>query len=517
MGVRNPISDLEAAAAMPGLDELAAVMAGADTAARRVQSDPAALVLLLIGRWAFGSMRMAESAMLHGGVWDRMRASALRVGRLLPADAPTADQLDAWRRRVCRAGEGLGQVAELLAATFTEVAVPLVQSAGLLVADEPRWQQLSRTNVLYADGSGFQPLSGLVADPDGGSVEGSRSKYAAGTGPGNRGPRVAETFVDKDQKPSLPVSSVGVHGGKPLQRGVVAVRLFRDGREVAWSLDAIRAVVEQAGGGVHGVVYDRAMDSHTMWDLMNELGVMPIVEMKAAQKSWSGLDLPQELQRRRYAKGGKRQKRPGKGRIKEKGKENTKTRVRLNEIDFVSHLLPVGRCGDMQCTDSACGHPVCYHVVWAMDGTLVTAPLGTKPTLDVVVMPQRRLERVEGPAGGYRFLGHYDVPCPGHGLVPYVFDHTGLRPGHWERNKRRNVIGEWVRAIPETDPWLERIRGWREDAESTFSTLKRRMRLDGQAASLDPDNFLIDMVAAGMFVNAVLWDEHVAGHTAVAR
>lgn len=187
---RNPIVDLEAVAAMPGLDEVAELLA---PGCSRGSTDPRSILMFLAGRWAFGSANQMDSVMATTDVWDSMVRSAARVGRTLSAAPPTFAQL---HHLPCRLDDEFAEgLADRLEATFTRLAVDLAPAVGLLGGAPPSTHHRpQRGRTIYGDGSVFAALSDVSFDADG-IVSGSR---AAGA------PRLPVRFEGKDGASSSP-------------------------------------------------------------------------------------------------------------------------------------------------------------------------------------------------------------------------------------------------------------------------------------------------------------------------
>jgi hypothetical protein len=62
---RNPISDLEAVAATPGLEQLAEAISRHVEPGRGSSADPMSILIFLAGRWAFGSANKCDVAGCH--------------------------------------------------------------------------------------------------------------------------------------------------------------------------------------------------------------------------------------------------------------------------------------------------------------------------------------------------------------------------------------------------------------------------------------------------------------------
>lgn len=119
---RNQISDLEAIAAMPGLEEMAERLAEFCVG----RTDPVSMLIYVAGQWPGGSRNELTSLLKDTGVWEMLRVSAARVGRVLPRGAPTHDQLRHMRDR---AGIGIGAD---VAWSMTPAMKALTLSVGLL-------------------------------------------------------------------------------------------------------------------------------------------------------------------------------------------------------------------------------------------------------------------------------------------------------------------------------------------------------------------------------------------------
>ena len=486
---RNPISDLEAIAAMPGLEALAETMLEFDPPTRKRRGDPMSLLILTAARWTFDSMNEVESALLTTSLWEAVRASAARGGRELPEEPPSSGQLRHFR---ARADDGL---IDAMSETFSRLAVDLAQQAGLLdPAATLQPDRLDRTNLIYGDGSQFRPLSDVYEDEDG-VVHGSRAKPDPVTG--EIRPRIATQFVGKDRDRGLPIVLVGTHGGLRWQRAVLAVRLYRDGNEIGAAMDAFERVIDLARGGVHGVNYDMLMAGTFQRNLMR-LGVVPVVEMPQAATNHPHLVLPDELRKvRGKGENSARRKRSGKGRRRRSDDQpDVKSRVQLRNFDCVTHRV---------------NGVDCEHLLWAADGSVLVTGLDVQPSMDSPLAERIRLERTGNGQQGYGLQGWFRIPCRAEELL-HVIDFAADRPGK-NRNGQPRALADWLRPIPEADIDFARLAGYRNDAESAYATLKRELPHNGRASALDADRFALDVIGGGMWQNAVLWDVHVAQHT----
>lgn len=482
---RNPISDLEAVAAMPGLSELADVMVEFLPAGRSTRAEMEAILVFLAGRWAFGSANRCDSAMATTNLWEDLRASAAEVGRALPESPPTFSKLHHLRRVAA------GGMADAVAAELTEVAVPLAKSVGLLDPDQGSWFRPAPGNVIHGDGSVFEAMSDVVVDDDG-TVHGSRAHVT---------PRVAPRFEGKggsDGGSGLPITVVGCHGRKRWQRVVLGVELFRDRDEIGSALRLFSAVIGAAGGGVTHTVYDRLMVGTHMRDIM-KMGALPVVAMAEAASNRPHLVLPAVLQRSGFRSAGVREKRKGKGARRRSGDDVApKSRVAIHHLRTVEHHTPLGPCA---------------HDIWSIDGSAVAVPAGTDVSLDADFLDCRDVHWDERDDGWYP-VGRYSVPCR-HGSVTFEINFAADRPGK-NKNGRPLALADWVRPIPEAAVGASAIEGLRSDSESVFSTWKAMLPRH-RAGSLDPNHFLLDVIGAALLTNAVAWDVHVSVHTKCAR
>lgn len=480
---RNPISDLEAVAAMPGLEQLAAVIARHVQPGRGSAADPVSMMIFLAGRWAFGSANTFDSAARSTDLWETLRGSAARVGRVLPEPPPTFSQLSHLRRA---ATAGLGSDLSL---EFTKVAVELAKSVGLLNPDDvEHWDKPSASTVIYGDGSVFRPLSSVTMD-DEGVVQGSRAKLTPRIGPHFKGKK------GDDHLSGIPIAAVGCHGRRRWQRVLLAFDYYVDRNEIGSSMKLFKRVIELAGGGVSHVVYDRLMAGIHVRELLKQ-GVIPVVAMTEAGLGESHVKLPYELQRTGYRSAGVQAREKMSDR--EAKKVAPKERLTVHHWTIVDHPTPNGRCS---------------HDLSALDGAVVTTPPGVDPTLDSLYVRCIDLTWREL-ADGQHPIGTLLVPCQ----PPFTveIDFAADRKGRKSKNGSPSPLADWIRPIPEITPYSSSIEGLRSDVESVFSSLKALLPRN-RAGSLDPDDFLLDAIGAGLHCNAVAWDVHVSLHTRCAQ
>ena len=483
---RNPISDLEALAAMPGLEDLADILVRHVSSGRLKRPQALGVLIFLGGRWAFGSANACESALRSTNLWDGLRESAARVGRFLPETPPTYHQYEKIRRRL---GEDLPHE---LSEAFSAAAVNLAQSIGLLSAEPTsRWDAPSPGSVIYGDGSVFAPMSEVTFDENG-EVKGSRAKENPRLGPHFKGKKGNESLV------GVPITLVGVHGRKRWQRVILGVDLFLDRNEIGSAMGVLSRVIGLASGGVSHVVYDRLMQGTHIRELLR-LGVVPIVEMPEASPTQPHLLLPYELQRGGYRSDGRHEKRKGKGaRHRSSDKVAPKARLSLHYLRTEAHETVIGPC---------------HHELWALDGALVCTTPGVEVSLDAPVV-ECLSARFEDGEDDRRLLGTHRVPCR-HGSFSVEIDFTASRPSS-RTPKRELALADWLRPIPEVSSAIDGLAGLRSDVESSFSWLKSLLPR-GRAGSLEPEAFFLDVIGAGLLCNAIAWDVHAARHTRCAQ
>jgi hypothetical protein len=483
---RNPISDLEAVAAMPGLEQLADVVARHVIRGKGSATDPMSILILLAGRWAFGSANTFDSAVQTTPLWEQLRTSAARVGRSLPERPPTFSQLCHLRKA---ADDGL---MASLSVEFTKASVALAKEVGLLdPSNSPRWDRPAPSTVIYGDGSVFKPLSDVTFDEDG-NVQGSRAKENPRVGPHFKGKHGNEMLM------GLPITAVGVHGRKRWQRMILALDLFEDRNEIGSSMRLFERVISLANGGVTHVVYDRLASGTHLRQLM-KWGVLPVVAMVEASATQSHLKLPYDLQRTGYRSAGTREKRKGKGaRRRSEDKVAPKERLVLKRWQLVEHEAPVGAC---------------YHELWALDGTVVSVLPGAEPTLDATHVACTHIEWRHDD-DGFHPIGSLLVPCP-QGSFLVDIDYAADRLD--AKGKKSSLsLADVIRPLPEILAESNRIEGFRSDVESVFSWLKALLPRN-RAGSLTASNFFLDAIGAGLLCNAIAWDVHAAQHTRCAQ
>lgn len=484
---RNPISDLQAVAAMPGLEEFAAVIAAHVAPGRNKPTDHTSILILLAGRWAFGSANSCDSAFRATPLWEMVRESAASVGRVLPVAPPTFDKLRHLREA---ADEGL---AAAVAAAFPAVAVPLAKSMGLLDPQrDSLWHHPAASRVIYGDGSVFKPLSDVSIDDDD-TVQGSRAVTT---------PRLAPRYEGKDGPGAgtgLPITVIGCHGRERWKRIILGFDLFRDGNEIGASLDVFEQIIDEAGGGVSHVVYDRLMSGTHMRRLMKR-GVLPVVAMPEAPKDQPHLVLPAELQRRGYKSAGEREKRKGKGARRRSADDVApKSRVHMRLLEVVAHDA---------------GTQTCTHELYAVDGAVIAVAAGDVPSIDADYVDCVQLTwRTH--LDGQHPIGTFVVPCR-HGHVRVTIDFAADRPGKNNKAGDALALADRVRALPEAATYFSRTEGLRSDAESVLSWLKAMLPRN-RAGSLDPEHFFLDVIGAALLCNAIAWDVHVSQHTMCAQ
>ena len=456
---RDRITDLLAIAAMPGLEGLAAAIAqqtGHD------EEDVLRHLLFSAWQWTTGSRNELTEMLSHSFLWDAIRHSADRVGRTLPRRPPTHNTFRFFRD----GADGLGAIA---AEAFVPAMRDLIRSAGLLTERAARPHSPHRTNTIFGDGTVFKPASEVTYDPETKLFNGSRSE--------NGNPRTVDRYYGKKDvlgRAGLPVCLIGVRGHHRFMRGVLSVDTYFDRDEGAAAMRLFEATMGAYGTGVHGFAYDLLMNGQQQQKVMRA-GVVPIVGMPNAATDAPGLDVPASLQE----------------------VLGTRSQPKKRAV-----------CQWFRSVEMYVGDRVCRHDLWALDGVIVACNDGElHPSWSTAPCTQARLEFVPDDNGGQRLIGWYRIPCRhAHPLVKV--DHSGDRSGAKGSIK---AFADWARPIELAT--RGDLCGFRQDVESTFSTAKRLLALDGRAGSFDFDQFLFDIVGFGLRVNAALWDVHVAQHT----
>jgi hypothetical protein len=376
-----------------------------------------------------------------------------------------------------RAAAGAGpRLGEVLAEVFVEATVPLTRAVGLLhpgVVGEPAHP--AREHTVIGDGTMFKTLSGVTIDPATGEVRGSRARCR---------PRVAEQFVGKSGKPAdlgIPAVFCAVRGDDRRHRVILGLGLHTDHDEIAGSMRVFGMIHRRYGASIHAFVYDRLMSGRPQQDLMR-LGVVPVVDMRTTDKR-HGVQIPYA----RMAELGL------KHRLEELRSRNAHLYAQVSPIETVTHHTAAGPCA---------------HRLHALAGTLVClGPHELSPTWDSHPLEQTDLW-FDHSHPHKSLWARYEVPCA-HGSFPYDIEISGDR--HGSGGDLRAMV-DLVRPIA-TRQWRDLMRGYRQDIESTFETLKQRCYRHGRACSLHPDDFLVDLVGAALHNNAVTWDVYAAQHT----
>lgn len=466
---RSQTSDLVAVFSMPGLEEIAEPLFPYATS----RSGAVALVGYLAARPATRSANALDMELSDPWMWDKIRSVAERQGRLLPADPPSFNKLHHLRRRVA---DDFEEVLLEIQERFILEAFKLARLAGL--ADPATVGDLLRpvrSNTLYADGTWWDPLSGVVVDDETGQVTGSRAHRLYGR------PRVTDvltTTKDGKQLKGIPFVMAGVRGDEQLKRVVLGFRRFLSPKlsdskgETAAAIELLRRVLAHSDGGLRWCVYDMAFRGKHL-DELGRLGVVGIAAMTAAAGNEAHLELSTT----------------GEGPLRYNN-DGRKTRVATGPVRKASH-----RVGDRWCD----------HMLSGVDGSLrmhdLTEPVKATdplcPIRDLVFEPTRR-------DGRFDMIGTFEVPCP-HGSFTVKITLTGHLDG-----RSSTLTLNRVRPIHEYDPQFADLKGWRVDVESLNATMKRVVPLDGRATSLRPHEFELDVLGSALWINARCWDTHVA-------
>ena len=479
--MRDPITDSEAIAAMPGLESIAEVVAEQRPRKRKGRSDPLAQVILCGVARAFGSQEKAASALRHGGLWERVRASAARVGRDLPEAPPTADQID----HLLRSGpDGLepASLTEPMERAFNVEAVGLARQMGLFDPQAPlAFDPPLRQHHITGDGTVTKPLS---------EVTDENKRHRSRAADPESGARVCETAYGKtegdaqgDTRPlGLPFVVASTHMGRQHGRVVLGLQVYMDGAEIDASMGVFRRVLPLANGGIHTVHYDRLMRSTHVLEL-SKLGAISIVEKhKAAESHRQALDVSDDPAR--------------------SVRRRSKTRVSATDLGAFHHKA------------AGSGRDCWAHRLWSINGQLrITSQSQREPTWDAAPLTllgvhRRRL------ADRYAIDATYRLPCERCGGVDLTIDLAKDPRGYARDTKAlRNASAQRIRLINEQDGSFWQVAGRRSDSESTVATIKRMMPLHGRASRLRAGAYLWDLLGTALVINAQAWDVHVAQHT----
>ena len=459
---RNPISDLKAIAAMPGLEELAEVIAPFTGGGK---TNPTSILIYTAGQWALGSRSKLTSTLRFETVWPQIQATAKLVGRTLPDNPPTHDQLRHVRDRAD------GHLGRLLSDALPAAMAPLVRSIGLLPENtKPRFDRPERRNTIYSDGTDFKPLSEVLLDPVTGELHGSRS---TGRGTARIAPRHV-TPGGTDGGAQIVVSLVGVHGPLQLQRATLAVGITPTHREMECSMELFERVHDAYGSSVHAFNYDTLITGSELQRVMRR-GVMPIADMRNAQTTGEFVILPEEL-RTLCGRTGK-----------------PKVRAKIYRLPVARHWI---------------GATDCVHHPWSLDGAVVLCgPEELRPSIDSIAVDTVGHDFVPDASGlTQRLLTTYRIPCR-HGSFLYPLDLSGNTVRIGRAKGDYIALAEYVRPISITGDHAL-VRGSRSDVESTNKTLKSQCAQFGRAMSLSHDDFLSDLVGGALWINATSWDVH---------
>lgn len=496
---RGLSSELDAVFAMPGLEQIAAPL---EEYVPRT-GDATALVGYLAARAAAGSANRLDDELSDDRVWSRIRAFAADHGRRLPAAPPTFNKLHHLRARIDKQDPGrLDEVLIEMNDAFIEESVKLAKSGGLL--DPSKVQDLrypSRSNTLYADGTWWEPLSKVRRDPETGAlVHPTRSKGVLQpdgtwwTEPGQvvdrqtgeiteipskpvQGPRVAETLTTTKHGQVLvgvPFVMVGVHGEEAHERVVLGLRRFVSprlpgtGGETPAADELLARVIGVTGAAAPWCVYDMAFRGENLRKLA-QLGVVGIAAMPSASVNHDAVILTDEGP------------------------------IRYNN-DPRKQLLVAGSIRNYAHRVPGCW---CDHALTAVDGGLRTHDPSRRVTLSDPLCPVIELRFEEARHGKQRLLATFEVPCE-HEPVLVTLDLTARVEG------TSTLMLNRLRAISEYDEQFETVKAMRQDVENLNSIMKRAVPLDGQATSLKPAHFELDVLGSALWVNSKFWDIHVA-------
>lgn len=505
---RSLSSELDTVFAMPGLEGIAAPLE--EYVAK--PDDAVALVGYLAARAAAGSANRLDDELSDPRVWGRICEFAAEHGRRLPAAPPTFNKLHHMRARIDREGPlRLDEVLLEMNNAFIEVSAELARSGALLDSSKVGDLRYAvRSNTLYVDGTWWEPLLKVRQDTETGELLGvtrskgelhpdgtwwSRPERLVDSDTGElieipsklvQGPRTAETLTTaKDGRVlvGVPFVMVGVHGDKPDERVVLGLRRFVSpilagtGGETPAVDELLARVIAVTGESAPWLVYDMAFRGENLRKLAQQ-GVIGIAAMPSAPVTQDAMILTEDGPTR-Y------------------NNDPRKQHLAVGAIRNYAHHVD--------------GH-WCDHALTAVDGALRCHDLDRKALISDPLCPVVELRFEEAGNGKQRLLATFEVPCA-HESIRVTFDLTGKVEG------TSTLMLNRLRPISEYDEAFALVKAMRQDVENLNSIMKRVVPLDGQATSLKPAHFELDVLGSTLWINSKFWDIHVAkvSHSAQKR
>lgn len=471
---RSTYSNLLAAFCVPGLEEIAEPLYPYISKPKAVS-----LVGYLVGRTAVGgSAEKLDAELSEYGTWDQIRSVAATFGRYLPEDRPTFDKLHHLRSKLKKKGVYV-DVVDAMVGSFTPESFKLVVAAGISTGlSDVDLCLPERGRTVYADGTWFDPFSGVWIDSETGEVMGSRAKYGANA-------RVSTTLKNSKNGASdagIPIALAGVRSSpERWKRVLLGFKVFEMTGENRDEMSASIALLERimsVGGGelFNWAVYDMAMvGSHQ--DKVARMGLVPVAAMPSAARDGEH-QIPLEPNAERY------------------NQDQRKKNVKVRRIRPFNHHAANGKW--------------CDHIIWSVDGALRMHAPGENPSGLAPLCPLKTLRFEPDSHGGQRLMGVYGLPCVHAHAKTFEVEFTGKRKG---RTFNFNLIRPFHEYVPE----FAMMKGWRQDVESANETIKNQLARHGRANSLAIKDFELDLLGALLFNNAICWDVYVAKVTESAH
>ncbi len=271
-GERSPEYDQALSLSLfPGLYDLAKVtaplLAKPGARGRKSPYGPECLLLAVIVARVIGSTLGGIRLLSAEGLWERcMHNVALMTDREgLPATPPNRAQIQYFRDKIAASPEVQAEMEQV----FRRGALAQAQHLGNLQAGvEPDWANPARQHVIHGDGTILSPYTDVrsVVHPRTGELIalGSRAaSYATA--------RIPKGCFDNlaDGKSARGTNFVSMHTWTRAGR-VVLGNATAAGSELWAALELTEAIAEQADGGVHTLVYDRAVSGWPVDFLMGK-------------------------------------------------------------------------------------------------------------------------------------------------------------------------------------------------------------------------------------------------------
>ncbi|MGO4604518.1 hypothetical protein [Terrabacter sp. 2YAF2] len=210
------------------------------------------------------SIRLLE----NGQLWDTVRYRFHEMtGHELPAGPPNKDQVDHFRERILQLG-----AMPLLQAMFRRCAIAQAWAHGnLLPGNSCDFTQPDDRNAIYGDGTLLKAFSNVrtITDP----YDPTRRRLVGSRASDPKRARVQNftTDLSQDDKSGRGVNFVSVHTWTQYGRVVLGTAPALGAEQWA-ALELIEAVGDLAGGGMHHVIWDRAITGWTVDYIMAKYG-----------------------------------------------------------------------------------------------------------------------------------------------------------------------------------------------------------------------------------------------------